>query len=63
MPTTNHTLRVDLHGMYVEDAMDFLFLHRHYSSNYICYDKETELHHTRRSARTYHTGECTNDNI
>lgn len=24
MPTTNHTLRVDLHGMYVEDAMELL---------------------------------------
>ena len=24
MPTTNHTLRIDLHGMYVEDAMELL---------------------------------------
>lgn len=24
MPTTNHTIRIDLHGMYVEDAMEFL---------------------------------------
>ncbi len=22
MPTTSHTIRIDLHGMYVEDAME-----------------------------------------
>ena len=24
MPTTSHTIRIDLHGMYVEDAMELL---------------------------------------
>lgn len=24
MPTTNHTIRIDLHGMYVEDALELL---------------------------------------
>ena len=24
MPTTNHTIRIDIHGMYVEDALELL---------------------------------------
>ncbi len=24
MPITSHTIRIDLHGMYVEDAMELL---------------------------------------
>ena len=32
MPTTSHTIRIDLHGMYVEDAMDFLSLQRNNAS-------------------------------